>query len=581
MRKIFLTLFAAAVTATAATAINAAPTAMPASGGAEDVTAEAADDEDLPAAEQFYSTGINALENGDIDEAIHNLNMAYCFSVDDNKAFADKVLKQLQEIKKKHGKEFPVALPDLIKKFKKVELANFGSFQVTDRNDKIGVYSFGGKEIIPAVYDNLGMLYTNNGLCWILTKNGKSGLVDEDGTQLLPFDYDDIMDFNTAASGADEELSYYYVTENGKEGFVEQNSLRFFPFDGVVTTLTPAAAEQDPAKAVVVAVAPGQMPTTTDDDDAEVDTDPLVKYAVTLDGKEIIPPTLEATTITSGNGMFYLQREQDGMPYYAIAKGDGTLIQDFSRFCPRQLFDYIPIPDAKGKWTFFNTKTWEKRNIGPFDDVRHIAAMQTQEWYFAAKLNDKWALLSPDALTPLTPFSLQVTPYNSEIMNEMGIMETDPEEEMPQTDIDELAVNTVLVIDGKYAVLGNINGNDMAYAISRGEDGMRVGVADTKGNVIVQPNFVDITPFHNGKALAKPSKDENYIVIDRRGTKIDDTNWDAAMPINEMIIVRAGDEDKVGAIDLDLNIIYPCVHTPSELFEKIFGTVENEEPAEK
>lgn len=580
MRKQIFAFVAVALTAAMTTVFATAATAPK----QQDVTAEMSD-ENLPGYQQFYDMGVEALQQGEIDEAINNLNMAYCFSIDEDKAFADKALKQLTEIKKKYGDEHPVALVDLLKKFKKVEFANFDSFQVTDRNGKTGIYSLSGKEIVPPVYDDLDVIFTNNnGQCWVLIKNGKKGLVDDNGTHLLPIDYDDVMEFECLPSGAQEELSYFYVVENGKEGFVEQNSLRFFPFDGKVISLVPAASYQDPAEAVVVAVAPGAMPTTTDDDKDDVDLSQLVKYALTLDGRVIIPVSLEATEITAESGMFNLKRyQQNDMPFYAITKGDGTVMQDFSRNYPRQLHDYIPIPDYNGKWAIYDCKNWEKAAIGPFDDVRHVVAMQSHNWYFAAKQNGKYALIDPVMLTPLTPFALDVRPYDANLLKETGVMDMDPEgEEMSQEDFDSMAVNALIVIDGKNVVLGGIYDNDLLFATRDGDDNACCGIADTKGNIIIQPKYVDITPFHGGKALAKPSKEENYIVIDRRGTQIDTTNWDAAIPLDGMIIVRAeGDENRVGAIDYDLNILHPCVHTASELFQIIFSTDESDLPADQ
>ena len=86
---------------------------------------------------------------------------------------------------------------------------------------KYGMINIDGKEILPCEYDDLYSLKnTDNSI--IVVKDGKVGLVDSTGKQIIEPQYKEIRSL-----GTDYKLGYIVITDDNKYGIVDCNNQKF------------------------------------------------------------------------------------------------------------------------------------------------------------------------------------------------------------------------------------------------------------------------------------------------------------------------------------------------------------------
>lgn len=94
-------------------------------------------------------------------------------------------------------------------------LRNFsGGNLIASRDNKKGIISKEGKVLMPVDYEEI----ERNDRNIVVRKNGKFGLLTRDFQPLLPMEYDDIQQMGFDGSYS---ISYYLVTKNGKKGVMD------------------------------------------------------------------------------------------------------------------------------------------------------------------------------------------------------------------------------------------------------------------------------------------------------------------------------------------------------------------------
>ena len=120
----------------------------------------------------------------------------------------------------------------------------------------------------------------------------------------------------------------------------------------------------------------------------------------------------------------------------------------------------------------------------------------------------------------------------------------------------------------KYDNIDDYSEGLAAFAV---EDYSRSGYIDRNFNVVIAPQFIGTSPFHNGLAVVKQGKHVGY--IDKTGRMVIPCQFDNASPFNDGLAAVEINK-KIGYIDFSGKIVIPPRYNSARKFSEGLAAVE-------
>ena len=527
---------------------------------------EAEGQTETPAAmSYYYDQALQALEEGNIQQAVIDFTMGY--AEDDEPELS---LEQLRLIKQKYGDGIDIPLLDMLSRYHDLKYS-VGKFIMVDSNGKYGALNaFTGEEYMPFAYDGISEIYSsNNRTYWTLEKNGKKGLFDTHSEKVtIPFEFDDFFQLGEsyprygfippAQEPAAWKTEFIGAEKYGKSGVITMDNKLFYPVGGSIEDLYPPAEGDDPDDARVVTRTTNAMGDT-------------IYCLRTLAGKTIIRPELNCSRINVWMTFIDLYRETP-TAQFAWAKTDGTIMQDFMPEYPRHEGKYAALVDSRNKWTFYDLYDWQKLStLGEFDDV-----MEFSMAVFAVKRGGKWALLDVENAEYKADYGFPVQPGDDELVHYLvDLLGT----EVDASDIVEAHSIPVIMVDGQPTMPVEIKDDVIKVVLFKDAQTILFGTVGTDGKTKIRPEYYDFKWLTEGRALAVKQGEDQYIVIDSNGKKLRDTGWDKVDYVDfyNVLIVREKATKFYGIFEMDLSAIHPCKYSDDEVYQLLEALEPDEE----
>lgn len=516
----------------------------------------------------YYEQAMQALEEGNIPQAVADFTMSY--AQDDEPEYA---LEQLKRIKKKYGNEVDIPLLDMLQQYHDLKYS-FGTFIMADRKGKYGALNaVTGEEFLPFVYDGITPFEVTY---WMLEKNGKKGLFNVHTENVeVPIEYDDFFDVdqNRLHDGyfiLKETWQHMMLAEligvkkNGKSAIMEMESKDLYPVDGTIEELYMPDEGGSLRDALVLAKITNSRGES-------------VYTLKTLGGKTLVGPELNCAEILPYKTYIQLRR-QDPAVQYAIAKADGTIMEDFAAQFPRIAEAYIALVDRQNTWSVYNLSNWQKVNLpGQFDNILNFCSSSP---VFAVSRGGKWALCDVKEAKYLTEFNFPVQACKAEMFSPLiDLMGVQPDEKASL----EMAATAIITIDGMTIWPSDMNGSDiMCHCIKGNDDAMFMNMCtvSTDGKMLIRPEYGRLIPLSGNRYFAQKIEADKLVVLDRNGNKLADTDWDnvdTSYLGKNMIIVRKAGDELYGIVDQNLKVIVPCEYSWDEVYYMFIGNEESEQ----
>ena len=334
------------------------------------------------------------------------------------------------------------------------------------KNGKYGIIDFEGKEILPIEYDSIGVI-TGIKNAILVQKSGKYGVVDEKGKLLTEIAYTEIKPL-----GKDNKSGFIVKDDQGKYSLIDYSKNLVLPnqYEGI---------EPVYGNDLYVVVEAGKQ------------------KLIQKDGTEVLKDGFDKITAilkASGAGVIYQKADK-----YGVMDLTGKVLIDSTYESLQEAKPGIFIASKDGKFGIIDSSGQEKV---PFQ-YQSITYQEAADFYIAEDASFQANILDSNFTVKQTGILIQVDSDRGFIELKQG---EDNKyynfkfEEKSLTDI--LTNNTVFVSkkDGKYGFVDK-NGNvvvdylydDVTSQNSYGFAGIKKdgkwGSIDNKGNVVIEPTY--------------------------------------------------------------------------------------------